>query len=58
MFLKGCPKCMGDMLLNKDAYGQYVTCLQCGYMKDVTDGYQRPLVGDPAMDRYQDLEAA
>lgn len=56
MFLKGCPKCSGDMHLNKDLYGQYVTCFQCGYMKDVTDGYKKPLVRD--LDRQEDLEAA
>ena len=56
MFLKGCPKCSGDMHLNKDLYGQYVTCFQCGYMKNVTDGYKKPLVRD--LDRQEDLEAA
>ena len=32
---KGCPKCKGDLYLNKDMYGKYFNCLQCGYMKDL-----------------------
>ncbi len=34
---KGCPKCRGDLYLNKDMYGKYLSCLQCGYMKDLTE---------------------
>jgi DNA-directed RNA polymerase subunit M/transcription elongation factor TFIIS len=33
---KGCPKCHGDLYLSKDMYGKYLTCLQCGYLKDLT----------------------
>lgn len=33
--LKGCPRCQGDMNTNKDMYGEYKECLQCGYMLDV-----------------------
>ena len=29
--LKGCPRCQGDMNTNKDMYGEYMECLQCGY---------------------------
>jgi hypothetical protein len=32
---KGCPKCHGDLYLSKDMYGKYLTCLQCGYLKDL-----------------------
>lgn len=28
--LKACPKCKGDMLVEKDSHGQYEWCLQCG----------------------------
>lgn len=31
MWLKGCPKCHGDLYESKDHYGEYVTCLQCGH---------------------------
>ncbi|MCX6013020.1 MAG: hypothetical protein NTV30_06355 [Chloroflexi bacterium] len=32
---KGCPRCKGDLYLEKDTYGWYEECLQCGYMKDL-----------------------
>jgi hypothetical protein len=31
MWLKGCPKCHGDLYESRDHYGGYVTCLQCGH---------------------------
>jgi hypothetical protein len=33
--LKCCPKCKGDVLLDKDHYGWYEQCLQCGYLRDL-----------------------
>lgn len=33
--LKSCPRCKGDMHQNRDMYGHYDECLQCGYMKDI-----------------------
>jgi len=33
--LKGCPKCKGDMFLDKDIDGWYERCLQCGYNQDL-----------------------
>ena len=35
MILKGCPKCGGDLSFTSDVYGKYVTCLQCGLLKEV-----------------------
>ena len=35
LHMKCCPKCEGDVALNKDYYGFYVTCLQCGWSKDI-----------------------
>lgn len=35
--LKACPRCGGDMHDNRDEYGCYAECLQCGYMRDVED---------------------
>ena len=30
-----CPRCKGDIMLgNKDKYGWYEQCLQCGYLRD------------------------
>ncbi len=30
--LKNCPRCKGDMQSNRDVYGPYTECLQCGHM--------------------------
>ncbi|MBI4282699.1 MAG: hypothetical protein HY672_04360 [Chloroflexi bacterium] len=30
-WLKCCPRCNGDLYENKDPYGRYVACIQCGY---------------------------
>lgn len=35
LHMKCCPKCAGDVCLNKDRYGYYATCLQCGWAKDL-----------------------
>ena len=36
MRLKSCPKCKtGDMVLDRDAYGSYMRCLKCGYLRYV-----------------------
>jgi len=34
-FFKACPKCQGDMYVDRDRYGAFVECLQCGLLKDV-----------------------
>ena len=32
--LKSCPRCrVGDLHVNKDMFGWYFECLQCGHMK-------------------------
>ena len=33
-FLKRCPKCVGDLVLQSDQYGRFLCCLQCGFIKD------------------------
>jgi hypothetical protein len=33
--LESCPKCKGQLLLEKDNYGLYQQCLQCGYLHDL-----------------------
>ena len=32
---KFCPKCRGDLYLAEDIFGKYLSCLQCGYLKDL-----------------------
>ena len=31
LFLKGCSRCLGDLYQERDIYGNYIVCLQCGY---------------------------
>jgi hypothetical protein len=33
--LESCPKCKGRLLLEKDNYGSYQQCLQCGFIHDL-----------------------
>ncbi|MCH7746024.1 MAG: hypothetical protein IIC84_08130 [Chloroflexi bacterium] len=33
--LKDCPRCRGDMYTERDIYGTYKECLQCGHMIDL-----------------------
>ena len=32
---KACPRCQGDINTNRDMYGEYMECLQCGYTLDI-----------------------
>ncbi|MFQ5880371.1 MAG: hypothetical protein ACE5IZ_09395 [Dehalococcoidia bacterium] len=29
---RACPRCRGSMILEKDWYGAYSTCISCGYV--------------------------
>jgi len=33
--LKRCPRCGGDIWLDRDQYSWYEQCLQCGYERDL-----------------------
>ena len=35
MKLHGCKKCQGVLILDKDEYGWFEECMQCGYTRDV-----------------------
>ena len=35
MLFKGCPKCHGDLYVDRDLYGTYIQCFQCAFMVDV-----------------------
>ena len=35
LYLKSCPRCGGDMNSNRDIYGEYRLCMQCGHMIDI-----------------------
>jgi len=28
--VKGCKRCGGDLFLERDTYGDYISCIQCG----------------------------
>ena len=32
---KACERCKGDMMRVRDMYGDYVQCLQCGYVENI-----------------------
>ena len=34
---KVCPRCHGDVYLREDIFGKYLSCLQCGYLKDLVE---------------------
>lgn len=38
VYLKSCNRCGGDMNSNRDIYGEYRICMQCGNMIDVPKG--------------------
>ena len=35
LYFRSCPRCKGDMHVNRDMYGTYKECLQCGNMIDI-----------------------
>lgn len=38
MFIgKSCPRCKGDVWVDRDEYGWYKQCIMCGYMRDLKD---------------------
>lgn len=38
LYLKSCPRCYGDMYQEKDNYGAYIKCVQCGFTCDLPEG--------------------
>ena len=47
-YFKACPKCGGDMYLDRDAYGYFRKCLQCSKIVELEF---RPLLSDKAAER-------
>lgn len=37
VYFKSCRKCHGDMFLDKDRYGAYLHCVQCGFFHDLVE---------------------
>ena len=46
--LKGCPKCKGDLIIDRDMYGWFEQCIQCGYLHPMEPVSKVEL---PAMDQ-------
>ena len=39
LHFKSCPKCLnGTVEHNNDSHGAYAQCLNCGFMRDLSDG--------------------
>jgi uncharacterized protein YbaR (Trm112 family) len=54
VWLGACPRCRGDLLLDRDHYGEFVSCLQCGGILDESqerslrmNNISRRLLGGP-----------
>ena len=51
-WLKSCPRCRGDLFQNRDHYGWYVSCLQCGHhLNEAAEAILRYFYKGPTMDR-------
>ncbi len=35
--IRTCPRCGGNVLVDRDRHGWYEHCLQCGYQRDLED---------------------
>ena len=60
IYFKDCPRCKGDMYLAEDIFGKYLNCLQCGYLRDVTEIKSREYTKDnsPVVVEDRELQAA
>ncbi len=36
-WFKLCPRCSGDLFEDRDQYGMFITCLQCGFNRDTSN---------------------
>ena len=41
LYLKGCTRCKGDLYLERDGWGAYLHCLQCGRTRHIPDKWLR-----------------
>ena len=50
-WLKGCPRCCGDLYVDQDQYGSFVSCLQCGLNRELASQPGEPLqlTTDPSL---------
>ena len=45
-WFKSCPKCRGDLHRDSDAYGTFISCLQCGHYLTQLEEAQGPISQD------------
>lgn len=52
-----CPRCKGDVRLDRDEYGWYEECIMCGYVHDMASAAQKH-VPEPVRERVRARRAA
>jgi hypothetical protein len=59
MWLKSCPRCRGDLVLDSDYYGNYVSCIQCGASLDRSQQsiLERRLFVDRLAERLPEMQS-
>lgn len=58
IYFGACPKCQGDLALNRDSYGSFFSCLQCGLMRDVENEPKAVVKTRPAVPAWFSEEEA
>ena len=53
--LERCPKCKGHLILEKDNYGVYQQCLQCGYLHDIKTF---SVIGEQEIEKDEEVAAS
>ena len=43
-WFKNCPRCSGDLFEDRDLYGAFITCMQCGFTRDVPSDHRGTLL--------------
>ncbi len=49
---KSCPRCKGDIVSDSDYYGDYKSCLACGYVGYPGEDSISQIEPDPVEDSY------
>jgi hypothetical protein len=52
--LKSCPRCKGDLLIDRDHISWYEQCFQCGYQHDLDISYEAKGNGKKDIDNVSD----
>ena len=65
MYLRACFRCGGDVFLERDTYGAFFKCLQCGFARDIPTMDERSqsagvngVIGTAIPDQKIDADAA